>query len=111
MFLYTESALEAYGDITDAQMETVLATAITSSNEAMVNSDIDLELSVVYVGPVRFRDRLWTGECLVNLSLCRKSAQRSKIKHQGRGGMSYRIPRCRVNASQETVRLHLTSIL
>lgn len=55
MFLYTESALEAYGDVTDAQMETVLATAITSSNEAMGNSGIDLELSVVYVGQVRFR--------------------------------------------------------
>lgn len=75
MFLYTESALEAYGDITDAQMETVLATAITSSNEAMSNSDIDLELSVVYVGPVRFRSRQF--KFVPNIS-------NSKIKHEGK---------------------------
>ena len=54
MILYTEGAKESLGGISDAQMETALAAAITSTNEAMTNSDIDLEISVVYVGTVRF---------------------------------------------------------
>ena len=53
MYLYTEGGKDVLGGISDAQMQTTLAAAIASANEAMTNSDIDLTLSLVYTGSVR----------------------------------------------------------
>lgn len=53
MMLYSEGGKGMLGNITDAQMQTTLATALSTSNEALVNSRIDMEFSLVHVGPVR----------------------------------------------------------
>ena len=53
MYLYTQGGKDLLGGISDAQMQTTLATALTTSNDATTNSGIDLTLSLVYVGQVR----------------------------------------------------------
>ena len=53
MYLYTQGGKDLLGCISDAQMQTTLATALATSNDAMDNSDIDLTFSLVYVGQVR----------------------------------------------------------
>ena len=53
MYLYTQGGKDLLGGISDAQMQTTLATALTTSNDATTNSDIDLTFSLVYVGQVR----------------------------------------------------------
>ncbi|CAN0145382.1 unnamed protein product [Ascophyllum nodosum] len=54
MYLYTEGGKDVLGGISDAQMQTTLAAAIASANEAMTNSDIDLTLSLVYTGSLPY---------------------------------------------------------
>ena len=53
MYLYTQGGKGLLGGICDAQMQTTLATALATSNDATTNSDIDLTFSLVYVGQVR----------------------------------------------------------
>ena len=53
MYLYTEGGKDVLGGISDTQMQTTLATALATSNQAMDNSAIDLTLSLVYIGLVR----------------------------------------------------------
>lgn len=53
MLLYTEGVKATLGDVGDDQVESTLATAITSSNLALQNSEIDAEFRLVYTGPVR----------------------------------------------------------
>lgn len=53
MMLYSEDGKGMLGNISDTQMQTTLATALSTSNEALVNSGIDMEFSLVHVGPVR----------------------------------------------------------
>lgn len=53
MMLYTETIKSVLGDLSDSQMESTLAVAIASSNQALNNSNIDAEFRLVYVGPVR----------------------------------------------------------
>lgn len=57
MYLYTEGGKEMLGGISDTQMRTTIATAFATTNEAMANSQIDLQLSPVYIGLVRGRFR------------------------------------------------------
>lgn len=52
MYLYTDGGKEVLGDISDTQMQTTIAAALATTNEAMTNSDIDLEISPVYIGLV-----------------------------------------------------------
>lgn len=52
MFLYSEEARTTLGLISDSQMQTYLAEALTWTNEAMMNSEIDLRWSLAHVGPV-----------------------------------------------------------
>lgn len=52
MYLYTPSGRDFLG-ITDAQMQSRLSDEIVSVNEAMVNSGIDLEFSLVQIDLVR----------------------------------------------------------
>ncbi|CAN0210390.1 unnamed protein product, partial [Ascophyllum nodosum] len=40
MYLYTEGGKDVLGGISDTQMQTTLATALATANEAMDNSDI-----------------------------------------------------------------------
>lgn len=49
MLLYTEKGRALLGGVGDAQMETKLAEAFSSSREAMENSEIDLSLNLVHV--------------------------------------------------------------
>ena len=51
MFLYTPGGRDILG-VSDSQMQSVLADSLITVNEAMVNSDIDLQLSLVRVEPV-----------------------------------------------------------
>ena len=53
MMLYNEGGKDKLGGISDAQMQTTLATALSSSNEAFARSGINLEFTLVYVGLVR----------------------------------------------------------
>lgn len=53
MYLYTDLAMEYLGGVSDTQMQTNIATALATTNEAMTNSEIDLEISPVYIGSVR----------------------------------------------------------
>lgn len=52
MYLYSEKALLVLG-ISDSQMETVILGLLAKSNEGMANSEIGLEYSIAYIGPVR----------------------------------------------------------
>ena len=51
--LFDEGGKEKLGGISDAQMQTTLASALSSSNEAFAHSGINLKFSLVYVGLVR----------------------------------------------------------
>ena len=51
MFLYTPGGRDILG-VSDSQMQSELADSLISVNEAMVNSDIDLQFSLVRVEPV-----------------------------------------------------------
>ena len=53
LMLYSEMAQEMLGDISDEQMITVITDAIASTNEAFVNSDIDVHYRLVHVAKVR----------------------------------------------------------
>ena len=53
MYLYTEGGKTVLGGISDTQMQTTIATALVTTNEAMTNSEIDLEISPVHIGLVR----------------------------------------------------------
>ena len=53
LVLYTVGGLASIGVTTQAQMESFVVGEFESTNAAMVNSEIDLELSVVRVQPVR----------------------------------------------------------
>lgn len=50
--LYSEMALEQLGDISDEQMTTIITEAIASTNEAFINSDIDVHYRLVHVAKV-----------------------------------------------------------
>lgn len=52
MYMYTPDAMTSLGVVSNDQMETIIATSIMQTNEAMANSLIDLEMSVVRVEPV-----------------------------------------------------------
>lgn len=52
MCLYSEGARKYKAGITPEQMETYLATQYAITNEAAINSDVDLQFSLVHVGPV-----------------------------------------------------------
>lgn len=52
MYLYTKGVKEVLGDISDIQVQTTIATAIATTNQAMNNSKIDLEISPVHIGSV-----------------------------------------------------------
>ncbi|CAN0372426.1 unnamed protein product [Ascophyllum nodosum] len=56
MYLYTQGGKDLLGGISDAQMQTTLATALTTSNDATTNSGIDLTLSLVYVGQLPYEE-------------------------------------------------------
>ncbi|CAN0357794.1 unnamed protein product, partial [Ascophyllum nodosum] len=56
MYLYTQGGKDLLGGISDAQMQTTLATALTTSNDATTNSDIDLTFSLVYVGQLPYEE-------------------------------------------------------
>ena len=51
MVLYSEGAWSSYGS-TEDQLLTAIAEAFQSSNEAMENSEIDLEFNLVHVDEV-----------------------------------------------------------
>ena len=51
--LFNDGGKEKLGGISDVQMQTTLATALSSSNEALAHSGINLEFSLVHVGLVR----------------------------------------------------------
>lgn len=53
MFLYTPEALEYLGDISVAQMVSFLMDGLVTANEALVNSKINAEFALVYMGMVR----------------------------------------------------------
>ena len=53
LVLYTEGGLASIGLTTQAQMESFVIEEFESTNEAMMNSLIDLEVTVVRVQPVR----------------------------------------------------------
>lgn len=53
MYLYTEGGRTVLGGISDTQMQTTIATGVATTNQAMINSDIDLEISPVHIGLVR----------------------------------------------------------
>lgn len=67
MMLYTETIKSILGDLSDSQMDSTLAVAIASSNQALNNSSIDAEFRLVYVGPVRSSSHLALASCAVNL--------------------------------------------
>lgn len=71
MFLYSELGRELLGNISPEQIETTLLEALVWTNEAMVNSEIDLVFSLVYVGEVSITFRR---------ILCR-GAQTANIEH------------------------------
>lgn len=52
MMLYSETALEESGDISEAQMASIITVAIAESNQAFANSEIDLSLRIAHVGKV-----------------------------------------------------------
>lgn len=52
LYLYTKGVNEVLGDISDIQVQTTIATAIATTNQAMNNSKIDLEISPVHIGSV-----------------------------------------------------------
>lgn len=52
MFLYSEAGRVRLGSITPEQIQTTVLEAIVRTNQAMVNSEIDLVVSLVHVGPV-----------------------------------------------------------
>ncbi|CAM9760210.1 unnamed protein product [Ascophyllum nodosum] len=56
LVLYTEGGLASIGVTTQAQMESFVVGEFESTNAAMVNSEIDLELSVVRVQPLPYVD-------------------------------------------------------
>ena len=49
MLLHTQKGRDLLGGISNAQMETKLAEAFSTSREAMENSEIDLSLNLVHV--------------------------------------------------------------
>lgn len=51
MFFYTPSGRDILG-VSDSQMQSELADALITSNEAMVNSNVDLQFSLVRIEPV-----------------------------------------------------------
>ncbi|CAN0355754.1 unnamed protein product [Ascophyllum nodosum] len=55
MFLYTPGGRDILG-VSDSQMQSVLADSLITVNEAMVNSDIDLQLSLVRVEPLPYEE-------------------------------------------------------
>lgn len=57
MILYSTAALEILGDITTEQMETRIAEAFVTTNQAMINSEIKLGVELVHVAQVRTKNR------------------------------------------------------
>ena len=53
MFLYSPEAMVALGDITPAQMATFLCESLASSNQALVNSEINAVFTLGHVAQVR----------------------------------------------------------
>lgn len=51
MFVYTPGGRDILG-VSDSQMQSELASSLVTANEAMVNSDVDLQFSLVRVEPV-----------------------------------------------------------
>ena len=51
MFMYTPSGRDVLG-VSDSQMQSVLADSVIIANEALTNSDIDLQFALVRVEPV-----------------------------------------------------------
>ena len=51
MFMYTPSGRDVLG-VSDSQMQSVLADSVIIANEALTNSDIDLQFVLVRVEPV-----------------------------------------------------------
>lgn len=54
MFLYTEAALAQMGDISPAQMTSIIYGGLASTNAAFANSGVDLTFNLAYVGLVSF---------------------------------------------------------
>lgn len=52
MFLYTPEVMALLGDISAMQMVSFLSAALALTNEAMTNSDIGVEFSLVFAGLV-----------------------------------------------------------
>ncbi|CAM9947341.1 unnamed protein product, partial [Sphacelaria rigidula] len=50
MMLYSDLAKSQLGGISDEQMTTIITDAIASTNEAFVNSDLDVHYRLVHVG-------------------------------------------------------------
>lgn len=76
MFLYSEGGRERLGNITPEQIETTALEALVRTNQAMVNSDIDLVLSLVYVGPVSS----WLWNILVRICETPRQKKRDNCK-------------------------------
>lgn len=52
MALYSDGAMDNLASVTSMQMESYLVASYASTNEAMVNSNIDLVLDMVHIGKV-----------------------------------------------------------
>lgn len=53
MVLYSPEAMNSLGGLESQQMETTIAEAFVETNQAMLNSDIPLEIVLVHVAQVR----------------------------------------------------------
>lgn len=72
LMLYSEMALEQLGNISGAQMTTIITDAIASTNEAFTNSGIALHFRLVGVEKVRMK--IFKDLCVTNANACGRSA-------------------------------------
>lgn len=59
MLLYSEEAKLLLGGITDAQMQTTIVESLVWTNNAFVNSEVDVSVFPVYIGEVRCQSPQW----------------------------------------------------
>lgn len=97
MFVYTPGGRDILG-VSDSQMQSELASSLVTANEAMVNSDVDLQFSLVRVEPVSVQwNYIIPRACSIILVISISSPSQGNPIDNGVVGLtplSYRHPAC-----------------
>lgn len=97
--IFSELTREELGGISDEQMATIFTDAVASTNEAFVNSDIDLHFRLVHVGQVGILKAMesvpidgYCSECAPVFSALR--TRKGVVHHHTSGCIRYKTLYC-----------------